>query len=147
MQGVHCTSDGPWVEERLGAARVATRAYVWRDQLDSGATIANGTDAPVEDVDPLANFYASVTRRMADGRAFHPEQRMSREEALRAGTLAAAWAAFEDPIKGSLAPGKLADVTVLSHDILSIPEEEIRAARVDATIVGGEVLYRRQGSR
>jgi predicted amidohydrolase YtcJ len=147
MQGVHCTSDGPWVEERLGAARVASGAYVWRDLLDSGATIANGTDAPVEDVDPLANFYASVTRRMADGRAFHPEQRMSREEALRAGTLAAAWAAFEEPIKGSLAPGKLADVTVLSHDILSIPEEEIRAARVDATIVGGEVLYRRQGSR
>jgi predicted amidohydrolase YtcJ len=103
--------------------------------------VINGTDAPVEDVDPIASFYASVTRRMANGERFHPEQRMTREEALRSYTLSAAYAAFEEDIKGSLTVGKLADVTVLSKDILTVPEEQIRDARVLYTIVGGEVKY------
>lgn len=143
MQGIHCTSDGPWVPQRLGDKRAADGAYVWRSLLDAGATICNGTDAPVEDVDPIANFYASVTRRMADGTAFHAEQRMTRAEALRSYTINGAYAAFEEDLKGSLVPGKLADVVVLSRDILRVPEQEIREARVDYTIVGGEVLYER----
>ena len=143
MQGVHCTSDGPWVPLRLGQTRSEQGAYVWRELIDSGAVVSNGTDAPVEDVDPVANFHATVTRRMGDGRAFYPEQRMTRHEALRAATIDAAYAAFEEGIKGSLEPGKLADVTVLSHDILTVPEEDIPGTEVVYTIVGGRVLYAR----
>jgi predicted amidohydrolase YtcJ len=141
MQGVHATSDGPWVAPKLGEKRAKEGAYVWRSLLDSGAVVINGTDAPVEDVDPIASFYASVTRRMANGETFHPEQRMTRDEALRSYTLSAAYAAFEEDIKGSLTVGKLADVTVLSKDIMTVPEEQIRDAKVLFTIVGGEVKY------
>jgi predicted amidohydrolase YtcJ len=97
----------------------------------------------VEDVDPIACFYASVSRKLKDGSVFFPEQRMSREEALRSYTANNAYAAFEETSKGSLAAGKLADVTVLSKDILTIAEVEIPAAHVDYTIVGGKVLYQR----
>jgi predicted amidohydrolase YtcJ len=141
MQGVHCTSDGPWVPRRLGAERSAEGAYVWRRLIDSGAVVTNGTDTPVEDVDPIANFHAAVTRRMPDGRAFYPDQRMTRPEALRAATIDAAFAAFEEDAKGSLRPGKLADVTVLSRDILTVAEELIPDTEVAYTIVGGRVLY------
>jgi predicted amidohydrolase YtcJ len=103
--------------------------------------VANGTDAPIEDLDPVANFHASVTRRMGNGRAFHPAERMTRLEALRSQTLDAARAAFEERDKGSLTVGKLADVTVLSEDILTVPEERIRHARVLYTIVGGRILH------
>jgi len=144
VQTVHCTSDAPWVPERIGDERAQTGAYVWRDLLESGAKIANGTDAPVEDVDPIANFYAAVSRRMADGEVFYPEQRMTREEALRSMTLDAAYAAFDEGVMGSLEPGKVADVVVLSKDILTVPEEEILDAEVDLTIRGGEVAYRRE---
>ena len=142
MQAVHCTSDGPWVPERLGASRAESGAYMWRALLDSGAVVTNGTDTPVEDVDPIANFHAAVTRRMHDGNAFYPAQRMTREEALSAQTLAAAYAAFEEDVKGSLAPGKLADVVVLSRDILTVADEEIPGTEVVVTIVGGKVAYR-----
>jgi predicted amidohydrolase YtcJ len=142
MQPIHCTSDGPWVPVRLGDDRAREGAYMWRDLLDSGAVIASGTDAPVERVDPLASYYAAVTRRMPDGTEFYPGQVMSRGEALRSYTLDAAYAAFEEDIKGSLEPGKLADITVLSKDILEIPPEEILDTRVLYTIVGGEVRYR-----
>jgi predicted amidohydrolase YtcJ len=141
MQGIHCTSDAVFVPARLGAKRSEEGAYVWQKLMKSGAVIANGTDAPVEDVDPIANFYATVTRRLADGSYFYPDQRMSREEALRSYTRNAAFAAFQEGSKGSLAVGKLADISVLSKDILTVPEEEIRSARVDYTIVGGKVLY------
>jgi hypothetical protein len=143
MQGVHCTSDGPWVPARIGAERARTGAYLWRSLLDSGAKIANGTDAPVEDVDPIASFHATVTRRLSDGSAFYPEERLTRLEALRSYTLDAAHAAFEDERLGSLAPGKQADVVVLSADILEVPEDAIRGARVDFTIVSGQVKFRR----
>ncbi|TDJ75308.1 MAG: amidohydrolase [Planctomycetota bacterium] len=142
MQGVHCTSDGPWIEPRLGARRALEGAYVWRSLMDSGAVVTNGTDAPVEDVDPIASFYATVTRQLADGTRFYPDQRMSRLEALRSYTLACAYAAFEEDVKGSLVPGKLADITVLSKDILTCPEDEIRNAEVLYTIIGGKVVYR-----
>lgn len=141
MQGVHCTSDAPYVVPRLGEARAAAGAYVWQKLLQSGAVVTNGTDAPVEDVDPIASFYASVTRRTQSGEAFHPDQAMSRMQALQSYTIACAYAAFEEDIKGTLTPGKLADVVVLSKDILTVPEEEIRQAAVVYTIVGGKVVF------
>ncbi len=142
MQGIHCTSDGPWVAPRLGDKRAEEGAYPWRTLLETGAVVSNGTDAPVEDVDPIESFYATVTRRMkANGELFYPEQRMTRQEALHSYTLAGAWAAFEEDIKGSLEVGKLADVTVLSKDIMTVPEDEILEAKVLYTIVGGSVKY------
>lgn len=142
MQGVHATSDGPWVEAKLGAKRARDGAYVWQKLMQSGAVVTNGTDAPVEDVDPLRSYYASVSRMMSNGQRFYPEQRMSRIEALRSYTINAAYAAFEEDLKGTLTPGKLADITVLSKNILAIPEEEIPTTKVEMTIVGGEVVYR-----
>jgi predicted amidohydrolase YtcJ len=141
MQGVHCTSDAPYVLERLGPQRAEEGAYVWQKLLRSGAVVANGTDAPVEDVDPIASYYASVSRKLADGRVFYPAQRMSRMEALKSYTLDAAYAAFEEENRGSLKPGKYADITVLSKDILKVPEDEIPTAKVVYTIVGGKVVY------
>ncbi len=146
MQGIHCTSDAPYVLERLGEQRAEEGAYVWRKLLDSGAVIANGTDAPVEDVDPIASFYATVSRRLNDGSVFYPDQRLSREEALQTYTLDAAYAGFEEDIKGSLTPNKLADITILSKDIMTIPEDEIPTAEVVHTIVGGKVMYSRDVS-
>lgn len=143
MQGIHCTSDAPFVILRLGPKRAKEGAYVWQKLMQSGAMVTNGTDTPVEDVDPIACFYASVSRKLKDGSVFFPDQRMSREEALRSYTVNNAYSAFEESSKGSLAPGKLADVTVLSKDILTIPEDEIPKAQVDYTIVGGKVMYRR----
>jgi predicted amidohydrolase YtcJ len=143
MQGVHCTSDGPWVPDRLGMQRSEEGAYVWRSLWDSRAVVTNGTDAPVEDVDPIQSFYATVSRRMADGEVFFPEQKLSRDKALRSYTINAAHAAFEEQSKGSLSPGKLADIVVLSQDIMTIAEEAIPDTQVLYTIVGGEVVYRR----
>jgi hypothetical protein len=143
MQGVHATSDGPWVEPKVGPWRTEEGAYVWRSLMDAGATIMNGTDAPVENVSPIASYYSSVSRVMADGERFTPAQRMSRMEALESYTINAAYGAFEEGIKGSLTPGKLADVVVLSRDILSVDEPEIPGTEVDLTIVGGEVVYDR----
>jgi predicted amidohydrolase YtcJ len=142
MQGVHCTSDGPYVTARLGAKRAEEGAYVWQKLLHAGAIVGNGTDAPVEDVSPLASFYASVSRKLKDGSVFYPAQRMSREEALRSYTLSNAYAAFEEKLKGSLTVGKLADITVLSRDVMTIPEDEIPSADVVYTIVGGKIAYR-----
>lgn len=141
MQGIHCTSDGPWVVPRLGEQRAREGAYVWRTLWDLGTVIANGTDAPVEDVDPIASYYATVSRVMPDGNVFYGEQRLTRMEALQTYTIKAAYAGFEEDIKGSLTPGKLADITVLSQDILTIPEDEIPATEVVYTIVGGKVMY------
>jgi predicted amidohydrolase YtcJ len=143
MQGVHATSDAPWIPKRLGEQRAREGAYVWRELMKSGAIIANGTDAPVEDVNPIASFYSSVSRRTNADDVFYGEQRMTREEALRSYTLNNAYAAFEEDVKGSLTPGKLADIVVLSKDIMSVPEEEIPTAQVDVTIVGGQVRYLR----
>ncbi len=141
MQGIHATSDGPWVIPRLGEQRSRKGAYVWRSLWDTGAVISNGTDAPVEDVDPIASYYATVSRKLKDGGVFFPEQRLSRIEALQTYTIKAAYAGFEEDIKGSLTPGKLADITVLTKNILTIPEEEIPTTGVAYTIVGGKVMY------
>jgi predicted amidohydrolase YtcJ len=142
MQGVHCTSDAPWVPPRLGARRAEEGAYVWQKLMKSGAVVTNGTDAPVEDVDPIASYYATVTRRAADGKVFYADQRMSRIEALRSYTVANAFAAFEEDLKGTLTRGKLADVTVLTRDITTIPDDQIRTAKVAYTIIGGKVVYK-----
>jgi predicted amidohydrolase YtcJ len=141
MQGIHCTSDAPYVLERLGEQRAREGAYVWQKLMTSGAIVANGTDAPVEDVDPIPNYYATVSRRLKDGTVFYADQRMSRMEALKSMTINGAYAAFEEGNRGSLKPGKYADITVLSKDILEVPEAEIPSAKVAYTIVGGKVLY------
>ena len=145
MQGIHCTSDAPFVIARLGRERAEEGAYVWQKLMKSGAVVGNGTDTPVEDVDPIQCYYASVSRRLADGTVFFPDQRMSRSEALKTYTINNAYAAFEEGSKGSLKVGKLADVTVLSRDILTVPGSEIRSAKVDYTIVDGKVMYEREG--
>jgi len=141
MQPIHATSDAVFVPARLGDKRTEEGAYVWQKLMKSGAVVTSGTDAPVENVDPIPNYYAAVTRKMADGRAFYPDQRMSRMEALRSYTILNAFAAFEEDIKGSLTTGKLADITVLSKDITTVPEEEIKSAKVVYTIIGGKIAY------
>ncbi len=144
MQGIHCTSDAPWVLARLGYERASQGAYVWQKLMQSGAVVTNGTDAPVEDVSPIASYYATVSRRLTDGSLFFAEQRMSRMDALRSYTINVAYAAFQEDIKGTLTPGKLADIVVLSQDILSITEDQIPHTQVELTIVGGKVAYRRE---
>jgi predicted amidohydrolase YtcJ len=144
MQGIHCTSDRPWAPRRLGMARVTEGAYVWRKLLATGARILNGTDAPVEDLSPIQNFYASVTRADASGQprgGFDPDQKLTREEALRTMTLDAAYGSFEEATKGSIEPGKVADLVVLSQDILSVPDDALLKTEVLATIVNGRMLY------
>ncbi|MFP5378484.1 MAG: amidohydrolase, partial [Vicinamibacteria bacterium] len=144
MQGIHCTSDAPYVPARLGDQRSEEGAYVWQKLMATGAVISNGTDTPVERISPIASYYATVTRKTADGSVFYPDQRMSREEALKSYTLNAAFAAKEEALKGSLAPGKLADVIVLSQDLMTVPDDAIPDTRVLWTIVGGQVKYRAQ---
>jgi len=141
MQSIHCTSDAPFVEKRLGKGRAKIGAYVWNSLLESGAILCNGTDSPVEDINPIDNFYAAVSRKLNDGNSFYPEQRMNRLDALKSFTINGAYAAFEEKIKGSLEVGKLADITVLSKDLLTVPEDDIPHTEIIYTIVGGKVLY------
>ena len=142
MQGIHCTSDAPFVAKRLGVERAKYGAYPWAALLRAGAIIANGTDAPVEDCNPIACFYALVTRRRADtGFEFYPEQRMTRIQALRAYTLDNAFAAFEDNQKGSIKVGKFADFTILDRNLLTCADADILTTQVLKTIVGGVIKY------
>ena len=141
MQGVHTISDGPWVAKRLGEERARRTSYPWRSLMDAGVIVTNGTDTPVEDVDPIMSFYGSVSRKTREGTVFVPEQRVTREEALRAYTLSNAYASFEEKELGSLTPGKYADIVVLSKNIMTVPEDEIPTAHVDLTILGGSIKY------
>ena len=146
MQPIHLSSDRPWAIDRLGRERIEQGAYIWQELLAEGVVIASGTDAPVEPVNPIANFYAAVTRKTllgipSDG--FEPKQRLSRYEALYAMTMGGAFAGFEETEKGSVEVGKLADITVLSQDVLAVPEAQILSTEVVMTLVGGEVLYHR----
>ncbi|MEE2995059.1 MAG: amidohydrolase [Gemmatimonadota bacterium] len=144
MQGIHATSDLPWAPDRLGERRTEEGGYVWQKLLKEGVKIINGTDAPVEHVNPIASFYASVTRKSPDGNpkgGMYPDQRMSREEALRSYTLDAAYGSFHEDKLGSIETGKLADITVLSKDIMTVPEDEILSTEVTFTIVDGKVRY------
>ena len=143
MQGVHATSDGPWLPARLGVERTNRTSYLWRNLIDSGAVVTNGTDVPVEDISPIASFYSSVGRVMKNGERLTPAMAMTREEALESYTINSAYAAFEEDVKGSLTPGKLADMVVLSKDIMTVEEAEIPETTVDMTIIGGEVRFER----
>ncbi len=144
MQAIHMSSDRPWAIDRLGEKRIIGGAYVWQSLLQSGAKIVNGTDAPVEPVDPLACFFASVSRKTLKGQppgGFEPEQKMTREQALKSYTLDAAYGAFEENLKGSIAIGKYADFTVFDKDIMKIPESQILETKVEMTIINGEVQF------
>lgn len=143
MQPTHCTSDMRWVEDRVGAER-AKGAYAWRSLIDSGASIAGGSDFPVESHNPFLGFCAAVTRQNAEGDpagGWMPGQRMTRDEALKSMTIWAARAAFEEGIKGSLTVGKLADFIVVDRDIMTCPPAEILETRVLRTVIGGETVY------
>lgn len=145
MQPTHCTSDMRWAEARIGTQRVRG-AYAWASLLRAGAKIAAGSDFPVESHNPMLGFYAAVTRQNEQGQpegGWQPQERMTREQALRAFTIDAAYAAFEESEKGTLEAGKLADFVVLDRDILTCPEREILATRVLQTVVGGRTVFRR----
>lgn len=141
MQAVHCTSDAIFVPKRLGQRRSKEGAYVWKSLVNSGAIVTNGTDAPVEDVNPIPSFFATVTRQLKPGVTFFPEQCLTRQEALESYTINNAKAAFEEDIKGSIEPGKLADFVVLSKDLLTCKDDEILQTKVLRTIIGGETVY------
>lgn len=142
MQGIHCTSDAPFVPKRLGAKRSEEGAYVWRSFLDAGVVVNNGTDTPVEDIDPIACFYSSVTRKLKDGSEFYPAQKMTRQEAIYSYTMANAYAAFQEKEKGSLEPGKFADIVVLSNNLITCADDDIQKTKVVMTIVGGKIKFR-----
>ncbi len=146
MQGIHMSSDRPWAIDRLGRLRIESGAYMWRTFVDTGAVIVNGTDVPVEPINPIASFYSLVSRRTLGGEppgGFEPSQKLTRAEALRSYTLDAAYGAFEEDIKGSIEPGKLADFTVFDQDIMTVDEDELLSTNVAMTIVGGEFIYGR----
>jgi predicted amidohydrolase YtcJ len=145
MQAIHMSSDRPWAIDRLGEKRIVEGAYVWQKLLQSGAVIINGTDAPVEPVDPLPSFYASISRKTLKGlpeNGFEPDQSMTRAQALRSFTIDAAFGEFEEDFKGSIEVGKAADFTVFNKNIMTIPEKEVLDTKVAMTIVAGRVLYK-----
>jgi predicted amidohydrolase YtcJ len=145
MQPYHAVDDGRWADRRLGPERAKT-TYAFRSLLDARATLVFGSDWDVAPISPILGIAAAVTRRTIDGKrpgGWVPEQKISVEEALRAYTVTAAYAAFEEKEKGSLEPGKLADFVILSRDLLSVPPEEIENIQVDATIVAGRAVFSR----
>ncbi|MCY7379516.1 MAG: amidohydrolase family protein [Gemmatimonadaceae bacterium] len=145
MQAVHQTSDMYWAGSRLGIGRVLG-AYAWRSLLNTGIVVPNGSDFPVEAVNPLLSFHSAVSRQDAENwpvGGWMPEQRMTRDEALKSMTIWPAYAGFQDAIMGSLAPGKLADFVVLDRDIMTVPERDILGATVIATWIGGKPVYER----
>ena len=142
VQGIFACSDGPWVVDRLGAARTLERGYIFNTLAEAGAVPTNGTDPPIDEIDPIGSFYCSVTRILPDGTKFQPQEVYSRERALYSYTMGNAIAAFEEDIKGSLTPGKLADITILSQDLLTVPDDRIMDTEIVMTILGGKVRYR-----
>ncbi|HKO15040.1 MAG TPA: amidohydrolase [Gemmatimonadaceae bacterium] len=147
MQAIHQCSDAPYVLPRLGRQRAAEGAYVWQKLWKTGAVVTNGTDVPVEDISPIASFHCSVTRyRVGTDSAFFPDQRLSREQALQTYTTNGAYVAFQERENGSLTPGKWADITVLSRDIMTVPPDSILGTKVLYTIVGGKVVYTAPGA-
>lgn len=144
MQAIHLSSDRPWAIERLGEKRIKEGAYMWQSLLKSGAKVVNGTDVPVEPINPIASFFASVTRQTLKGEpegGYEPAEKMTREQALKSYTLDAAYGAFQEKILGSIEAGKLADFTILSQDIMTVPDNQILSTKVEMTIFGGKVLY------
>lgn len=147
MQAIHMSSDRPWAIERLGEKRIKEGAYVWQSLLQTGATIVNGTDAPVEPLNPILSFYASVSRKTLKGEpegGFEPEQKMTREQALRSYTSDAAFGAFQEAVTGSIGVGKYADFTVFSKDLMTVDEAELLKTEVVMTVVNGKVVYEKR---
>jgi predicted amidohydrolase YtcJ len=145
MQASHQTSDMGWAEDRVGHERIKG-AYAWRSLIDQGSIVPNGSDFPVEDVNPLLSFHAAITRQDPNNQppgGWYPEQRMTREEALKAMTLWPAYAGFQEKILGSLSPGKYADFVVLDSDIMRVPVDQILRSNVLSTWIGGKAVYRR----
>ncbi len=150
MQATHCTSDSPWVEARLGKVRANSEAYPWQKLLKSGAIVAGGSDAPVESLNPIWGFYSYITRQDHDGipkDGWQPDQRLSRMEALKSFTTDGAYAAFLEPVTGSLAVGKAADLVILSKDIMSVEPREIVGTKIELTMVGGQITYQLEAPR
>ena len=144
IQAIHMSSDRPWAIDRLGKQRIESGAYIWRDLLNAGVHIANGTDVPVEPINPIANFYASVARKTLKGLpegGFESDQKLSREETLKSMTLWNAYAAFEEAEVGSINVGKRADMTITDQNLMTIDEAGILATKPIMTIVGGEVVF------
>ncbi|MDT0607741.1 amidohydrolase [Croceitalea rosinachiae] len=144
MQAVHLSSDRPWAIDRLGEKRIKDGAYMWQTLLKSGVPIVNGTDVPVEPLNPIASLYASFTRKTLKGlpeEGYEPEERMTRGQALQSYTLDAAYGAFEENIKGSITAGKLADFTIYDQDLMTVPEEKFLETQVMMTIYDGEIVY------
>ncbi len=144
MQAIHMSSDRPWAIDRLGEKRIKEGAYMWQALLKTGIPIVNGTDVPVEPINPIASFYASVSRKTLKGTpegGYEPEQKMTREQALRSYTLDAAYGAFEENIKGSITVGKLADFTIYTQDIMTVAEDKLLDTKIAMTIFDGEVVY------
>ena len=142
VQGIFACSDGPWVVERLGEERTRERGYIFNTLAEAGLVPTNGTDPPVDEISPIGSFHCSVTRELPDGTLFQPQEVYSRERALYSYTMGNAIAAFEEDIKGSITPGKLADITVLSQDLLTVPDDEILDTEIVMTILGGHIRYR-----
>jgi predicted amidohydrolase YtcJ len=143
MQPTHCTSDMPWAEKRLGPQRIKG-AYAWRSVKDTGAHLPLSSDFPGETLNPFYGIYAAVTRQDPEGNppgGWHPEQKLTLDEALRGYTVEAAYAGFEEQVKGSIQNGKLADLTVISNDITKISPKELLSVRVLKTFVGGKIVY------
>ena len=143
MQPYHAIDDGRWAEKRLGHDR-ARYSYAWRSFLDHGVTLAFGTDWPVAPLDPMLGLYAAVTRATLDGKnpdGWIPEEKITLPEAVEAYTISSAFAEFQEHEKGSITPGKLADMVILSDNIFDLKPEAIRNAKVETTIVGGKVVY------
>lgn len=145
MQAIHLSSDRPWAIDRLGEKRIIDGAYVWQSLIQSGAVVTNGTDAPVEPVDPIPSFFASVSRKTLQNTpegGYEADQKMTREQALKSYTLDGAFAEFEEDFKGSIEVGKAADFTVYDKNIMEVPEAEILETKVKMTVVGGKVVYK-----
>lgn len=142
VQGIFACSDGPWVEDRLGPERTRERGYIFNTLAEAGAVPTNGTDPPVDEISPIGSFHCSVTRQLADGSYFQPQETYSRERALYSYTMGNAIAAFEEDIKGSITPGKLADIAVLTQDLLTVSDDDLRDTGIAMTILGGKIVYR-----
>ena len=144
IQGIHMSSDRPWAIERLGRKRIIESAYIWRDLINSGSILINGTDVPVEPINPIASIYASTTRQTLQGKplgGYEPNQKMTRLEALKSYTINAAYGAFEEKIKGSIEIGKYADFTVFSQNIMTVPDNQLLNTKIKYTIINGQIEY------
>ena len=144
IQGIHMSSDRPWAINRLGEKRIKESAYVWRDLINTGSIIINGTDVPVEPINPIASLYASSTRQTLKGNpegGYEPYQKMTRMEALKSYTINAAYGAFEENIKGSIDIGKYADFTIFSQNIITVPDNQLLNTKIKYTIINGQIEY------